>query len=462
MTRLATIVAALALTAPNPLHAQAPRADTLTLTLEEAYRIAALSNPIYRQTVNATRLNGPETRAAWFDQILPSVSVNPLSTQYNGRLTQQATDFFGNPIENPESSYAVTSVTSQSISLAWTLQGANLFNYRTRQRLANRDRALAESAAMADLRTGVRRQFFTVLLERELLELERLLLDARRIDLDVVQQLFRVADKTRVDVLNAELGIEQQGLNINRQDRRYRQAILTLRTILGDVGLPALNLEAEDHPILDPSGLDTEELVDRAMDANAELRQGRALVESASHGVKESRTNWWPSLSASYIYGRYAQTQGQGALFDFTPENDTQSSFGIQLSLPFFGDYFQNKASIARAVVDLDNADEDLRRTRLAVAEEVRSAILTLRNQYESYQLAQRSFAIAEEALRLAREEYRLGTRTFEQLRESIDSEADARRQVIEADFGFQDGLVTLDEAVGAPLRAPLLGGRGG
>ena len=130
--------------------------------------------------------------------------------------------------------------------------------------------------------------------------------------------------------------------------------------------------------------------------------------------------------------------------------------------MPFFGDYFQNKASIARAVVDLDNADEDLRRTRLAVAEEVRSAILTLRNQYESYQLAQRSFAIAEEALRLAREEYRLGTRTFEQLRESIDSEADARRQVIEADFGFQDGLVTLDEAVGAPLRAPLLGGRGG
>ena len=160
MTRLATIVAALALTAPNPLHAQAPRADTLTLTLEEAYRIAALSNPIYRQTVNATRLNGPETRAAWFDQILPSVSVNPLSTQYNGRLTQQATDFFGNPIENPESSYAVTSVTSQSISLAWTLQGANLFNYRTRQRLANRDRALAESAAMADLRTGVRRGIF--------------------------------------------------------------------------------------------------------------------------------------------------------------------------------------------------------------------------------------------------------------------------------------------------------------
>ena len=143
----------------DSLHAQVSPPDTLTLTLEEAYRIAAGSNPAYRQVVNTTTLNGPESRANLFGQILPSVSLNLLSTGYSGRLTQQANDFFGNPILNPTQSFTYSSNTSQSVSLDWTIQGASLFNDRTRQRLTNRARGLAESSEMAGLRENVRRQF---------------------------------------------------------------------------------------------------------------------------------------------------------------------------------------------------------------------------------------------------------------------------------------------------------------
>ncbi len=132
------------------------------------------------------------------------------------------------------------------------------------------------------------------------------------------------------------------------------------------------------------------------------------------------------------------------------------------MSLPFFNDYFQNQASIARASVDLDNADEQLRSIRLATAEQVRSAALTLRNGYESHVLAERSLEIAQEALRLAREEYRLGVRTFEQLRESVNAEALARRQVVESDYSFTDGLVTLEEAVGTTIDGSSAGGGAG
>ena len=453
--RPGSVVAATALVAvlsTDSLPAQVLRPDTLTLTLEEAYRIAAFNNPAYRQTLNTRTLNGPETRATLFDQILPSLSVNALTTLYTGRLTQQTIDFFGNPIENPESSYTFSSATSQGLTLDWNIQGASLLNYGTRQTLTNRDRDLAESAARAELRANVRRQFFAVLRERDLLALERSLIESRRVDLEVAQQLFRLAQKTRVDVLNAELGIEQQNLAVNRQNRLYEQALLTLRTLLGDAGLSPLRLQAEDHAVFDPSGVDVDALVERAMDANPLVRQRRAFVESASHGLKESRTLWWPSLSASYTFGRFAQTRGRSALFDLTPKNDTRSSFQLALSVPFFNNFFQNKASIARANVDLDNADEELRNTRLAAAEQVRVAVLTLRNEYESHSLAQRSLDIAQEALRLAREEYRLGTRTFEQLRESVNAEAEARRQVVEADYGFTDGLMTLEEAVGTTI----------
>jgi len=452
----ATLFAAVLST--DSLDAQA-RPDTLTLTLEEAYRIAAGSNPAYRQVLNTTTLNGPESRANLFGQILPSVNLNLLQTGYSGRLTQQTNDLFGNPILNPQQSFSYSSNTRQSISLNWSIQGASMFNARTRQRLTNRDRGLAESSEMAGLRANVRRQFYLVLRERDLLELERSLVEPRRVDLDVAEQLFRLAQITRVDVLNAELAIEQQNINVNVQNRRYEQVLLSLRTLLGDDGLPPVRLQTEDHAVFDPTGLDLDALVERAMDSNPAVRQQAASVESASHGVKESRNNWWPSLQANFTYGRLAQNTGTEGLFDFSPSNDTQSSFALSMSLPFLSNYFQNTATIAQATVGLDNADEALRSIRLATAEQVRSAALTLRNGYERHVYAQRSLEIAQEALRLAREEYRLGTRTFEQLQDSIDQEALTRRQVVEADYTFTDGLVTLEEAVGTTIDGSTTGG---
>ncbi len=435
--------------------AQAAVSDTLDLTLDEAYRIASRSNPVYRQAVTALRLNGPETRAVWFDQILPRIRVNPLRTSYSGRLTQQSEDFFGNPIENPESSFVYASSTGQGVSFNWKLQGANLLNFGKRQRLTNRDRRLESDAALEVLRTEVRRQYYATLGKRELLNLERALLYARRVDLDVAEQLFRLAARTRVDVLNAELDVERQNLAINRQERQYEQAVLELRKTLGDVSLPPIRLVAEGEAIFDPSEIDVTRLTDLAMDANAEMRRQRAALESAAHGAREKRAEWWPSLDVSYGYGRFAQTRGGGALFDLASDNDIESRFSIQLSVPFFDNFFRKRADIAQAVVELDRADEELLKVRLDVAEQVQSAALTLRNEFDNYRLVERSLAIAEEAFALASEEYRIGTRTFEQFRESVRSEAEARRQVIEARYAFLDGLVTLEAGAGTRVSDP-------
>jgi outer membrane protein TolC len=83
----------------------------------------------------------------------------------------------------------------------------------------------------------------------------------------------------------------------------------------------------------------------------------------------------------------------------------------------------------------------------------VRGALLELGNQYESLRLTERQTLIAEEAVRLAREEYRLGSRSFEDLRPTIDQEAETRRQVIQARHAFVDALLSLEEAVGARVR---------
>ena len=137
------------------------------------------------------------------------------------------------------------------------------------------------------------------------------------------------------------------------------------------------------------------------------------------------------------------------------------SRWGITLSFPMFNNYFQNRSQQAQARVALQNRREDERQARLDLEQKVRGALLELNNQYQTLQTNQQAEHIAQEALRLAREEYRIGTRTFTELRADVNNEADARRQLITARYAFVDALVTLEEAVGTAV-APPAGAGGG
>jgi len=435
---------------PGPSSAQAP--DTVTLTLDQALSLGIGSNPAYRRAVNSALLNDTEMRTVWFDQVLPQAQLNLFQTQFTGNLTRIATDNFGNPIENPTSDWNYFSQTNQSLDLTWRIQGASIFNALDRQSLTNLDRDVAEVRARMTLGVDVRRAFMDVLEQRELLRAEEELLAGRELDREAARRLFGLAMRTRVDVLNADLAVEQQALALRQQRAAFEKARLTLRTQLGDDALGPFRVADTPLPIFDPGTLDAEALVARALDVNPELRQSRVAVRTARVGVSEAKRAWWPALFLNFNVSRRAQTPQGDALFDLSFDEDLDQRFYIGVQLPMFNDYFSNTQGIRQAKIELQNQREAERETALRVEESVRAALLELANQHESLRLAERSAEIAGEALRLAREEYRLGTRTFEDLRQSIDQEADTRRQVIKARHLFVDELLVLEAAVGAPV----------
>lgn len=425
------------------------------LTLDEALSIARRANPTFQQAATAVELNGVETRSTWANQVLPSVNLNLLRTGYGGFLTRRAFDFFGNPIENPQADWVYNSNTSQGVTLNWQIRGTSLFDAAKRQAATNLQRDLSLGVAAWQLDAEVRRRFFEALEQRELFRVEEAIVETRQVDFESAQRLFRIGQRSRVDVLTAELQVEQQRLTAQQQRRAYQRSTLALRTYLGDPSLESAAPADTEVPVFDPATLDDERLVALAREWNPGLREQEAAVTGARVSVREARQDWFPQLNVNFDYGRLAQTQEAGALLDLQPEeSEWQSSFNISLSLPALNDFFGTRAEQAQARVDVIRQEETLRERRLQVEEQVRSQLIELRNQYQSLQLAGRSLEIAGEAVRLAREEYRLGTRTFEQLQEAVTQEADARRQVIQARFGFVDALLTLEEAVGQRVSA--------
>jgi len=438
-----------------PAAGGAQQADTVTLTLERALEVALGTNPAYRQAVNRAQLNGTEWRTTWFDQVLPRAQLNLFSTQFTGNLTRRATDNFGNPIERPESDWNYFSQTNQTLDLTWAIQGSSIFNALDRQRLTNLDRDEAERRALLTMEVAVRRAFWDALEQSELMRAEEELVDARRTDLEVAQRLFALALRTRVDVLNAELGVEQQQRALRQQRAAYEKAALALRTRLGDESLPPFRLAGTPLPDVDPAALDVEALVAAALDVNPELRQAGLAVRTADVDLRDSRRAWWPTLVLNFNLARRAQTPQGDALFDFSWNESLDQRFYMGLQVPMFNSFFQNRQGIERSAVERSNRIEAERETRLRVEETVRGALLELESQSESLRLAERSGEIAREALSLAQEEYRIGARTFEDLRQAIDAEAETRRQAIRARYSFVDALLSLEEAVGASV-APL------
>jgi len=449
---LAAVGCLLALAVPGPGHAEQV-ADTLRLTLSEAIRAAEQGNPELRQAERRVELNGIERRTTWFGELIPQVNLQLFNTGYTGNLQRRATDNFGNPIENPAADWVYFSSTTQALNVAWEFQGRSLFDRHRSQGLVNLERSMARDVALSDVQMAVRRRYLDALEQRELARAEEELIAAREIDRQIAERLFSLALRTRVDVLNADFALEQQALAAERQDAGHRRALLALRSTLGLDDPVPLALEDEPLPIFDPTGIDVEALVRRARSDNPELRRSEVGVRQARATVAEQSNMWWPRVAMGFDVSRRAQRPDRDALFDLSFDEDLDRRFFVQLSLPLFNGFFERRRAAEQAAVDFDNRLEVDRGARLRVEETVRSAHIELQSQWASLRLAERSHEIAEEALRLAREEYRLGARSFEDFRASFDREADARRQVISARFAFVDALLDLEEAVGGPIR---------
>jgi outer membrane protein TolC len=413
---LATALGLAAMLAARPARATAQQGDTLALSLERALEIARRNNPAYRRAVNDLDLNGPETRFAWGNGILPRVALN-LSTTFNGNRQTRGTDNFGNPIANPDPQYVYFSSTRQGVGLFWELQGPSLWTRKQGLDAGNAGRLLAEDVAGETLRIAVRRRYFDALEQEELLRAEAEVAEASRSDREAAQRLFELALKTRVDVLQAELQVEQQQLALREQQGRRDQARLALRTVLGQQDLPPVRPEAIPPPVFDPSSLEADALVRQARDASAAVRQQESLLRQADVEVSRSRGAYWPTLTAGWQMGRYVQGRESASLFSFGGFGDAQyNQFNVSMSVPFLSDVTGNRLQMARAEVQRETQRDALRGARLEAEQAARSALVTLRNRWETLTIAERSLAIAQEALELAREEYRLGVRAFEQL----------------------------------------------
>jgi outer membrane protein len=428
----------------SPLPAQ----EAPVLTLAEALDGARQHNPDYRIALNDLELSGIGRKEA-VGAFLPNLNFQAgTGLSFDRQLV--STDFFGNPIENPITEWKTSSSSSQYLGGSLTLfEGGQRFSQLRAEGAQAGAREATAVSRLRSLEAEVIRTYFRAQALQATLRVEEELLEGRQLDLEMTRRMYDLAGATRVEVLAAELNLQRQEQRIQQSVAQLRQGLLGLKRTIADPDLGVFGISDSLPEPLDPASLDPEALVDQARTSNPQILLQAEQLEVAQAQASVARGSRWPTVTMSFGFGQRTYASERSALLDPWPHQARYGTTNFSLTFPLFS-RFQTQARVVEAEVAMQNARENLRKTRLQVEEEVRSRLIALETAYQGYQIALRSREIAEERLRLALEQFRLGSRTFNELQRDIDDGAAAEREVINQLVGFLEARVNLEETVGS------------
>ena len=424
--------------------------EVTVLTLREALERASQFNPQYRQALNRMELEGPQRREAW-GAFLPRLTLS-YGTGQSFRQETTALDFFGNPIENPQAEIVASSYADQGARLNLDLwRGGERFHALGQARAQARVERLSAERDLNTVLAEVQRQFLVAQRHEAKLAVEEELLAARERDFEGAERRFELAAIGRSDLLGASLELEQQRVAVRESQGQVEKGMLALRRAIGDPSLRLIDVQQALPDPFDPSLLELDGVVAEALAVSPTVGAREAARSVQQARLSTARAGRWPTLSLSSGFTRSSYVRGQSALFELDP-GDFRGSVTLNVDIPLFTQ-FQTTQQIASANVELRNADEDVRQAELELEEQVKARYADLETAWANVRHRETVLEVAIERLRIVQEEYRLATKSIEELRAAIREEAEAQRELVQQRFEFALALLGLYEAAGIVAR---------
>ncbi len=438
------VAGTLGLSSPVVAVAQQPSADTLTL--EEAVSTALAGDPdLAAAGADVSAARG----ARWADwgALLPTASAGASFRRSDfTNVTFVAPEGVSRRLEDPIESTSKT--TNQFLSFDWTLlEGgrriAGLSAGADQLEAAALRRSLAERTTVAEVKSA----YFEARKQERLAALARDELEARREDLERTRERYRMAAVGRSDLLGAEAELEEARLALLDAEDLARQQKRALQVAMGVAPGAVPPLAPVPEPP-DAADLDPAALVDRALAEHPELAALEAEAEAASSNLWAARSRYLPTLSLGFGFSRSESLGPEGDLFVFDPQN-TGQSFSVTASWNLF-DGFSRREEAASASAQLTRARADRAKRRLELEQEVRDRVSDLRRRTERLEILRSLVEKSRQRLELTREQYRLGTADYLELRTATEELVSAERRLMQERYDVLVLWAELEQRVGA------------
>jgi outer membrane protein TolC len=503
LAALAAVGATTTLTAQDRPLPSVPQ----SLGLQEAIDLANQNNPLYRQTQNNRGPAAWGVRSALASTFLPDFTASG-GVGYSGSGSQNfLTQSFVQPSGTLGSSYSLT--------LGFQLSGQTLSQPGlARAQLAATDAEI--TGARMGLRSALVNQYLGVLQAQDNVRLTESQQKRADEALRLAEARYQVGQTTVLDVRQAQVLKGRADVALIQAQQAVIVEKLRLFQQMGVAapGDPSVVSLSDTFPVVEPTWA-LDQLLDEADEQNPDLNSLKARHNAAVWNERAVKSSWLPTFSFSARWSAFTQRftdldpvinnalvaaqqdaefnadycsyvntnlvnpgattlpcpaptlssadtalisqQIQTryptvALFDFGGYTRQPFSASIGVSFPIFTQ-FSRPLQVSMASAQADDARELVRARSLQVRTDVSQAHYGLQTAHRTIAIQETNRSFAQEGLRLATEQYRVGSATFLNVLEAQAVAQQAEADYVRAVYDYHRAIVLLETAVGRPLR---------
>jgi outer membrane protein len=424
---------------PAALSAQISADSARSITLDEAIRLARQNSPQVISARNAINANEATVRTR-MSSFFPTVSGSFSSGWSAGQVFNTSGDIVNRNSVTPWN-------WSRRLSANWLLFDGGDRNFLLRAARANVAASEAnEVAAEFSVAYSVAQQYYAALAARESRSAAQAALTEAELNLRAATGRIASGAATRSDSLRAIIAVGNQQLAMLTAETDLQNANASLTRL---VGTPFnVTAAAVDTLLVVPSLPDSAELIQYLETAPA-VRAAQASVSASSAAVRSSRTDYWPTLSASYgITNNIADTS-----FQFWHGRTLQNkSFGLSMNIPIFNGLGREE-TVQRARITEMNAKASLRDAQMLAQQQLTQYLGALRLAQARIAIQQASLVAAQEDLRVQQQRYELGASTQLELLTTQTQLNSARYNLVNARYQLRIARAQLEQLLGREIR---------
>lgn len=378
------------------------------LSLTKAIEIALQNNHNIIIARNTTRID--ENSATYGNAgLLPSLTT---SGRYQWSIENTNLNFSGNtPAQSTDGSE------SSQLNLGATLSYTIFDGFGNYYRFKQLESQASVSAAVSRLtieQTLLRviQRYLEVVGQQQLVDVNLEAIEISNQRYYRAQRAFELGGQTRVNLLNAEVALNQDSV-------RYIQSLAQLanakRNLLLLTGSNPDNKISVSSEVSLNESLRLPALVKTAYQSNASLIASQLRLEQSKYALEQSKSAWYPRLSADASYN-YTRSESDANILTFQESNGLTA--GISLSFSIF-DGFQRSINIQNTRLRIENSKEQknlaqksLKRDLYNAFEDYQTNLFLLRKQQVNLETARLNFERTREA-------YQMGQITNTEYREA-------------------------------------------
>lgn len=216
--------------------------------------------------------------------------------------------------------------------------------------------------------------------------------------------------KNKLDVLSAQVDLNNDSLNISTIRTAIDKQLASLNTLMGVE--PNMPLEiANEIPV--PAQKPMDVLSEEALKNNASILLAKATEELAMHQTSVAESNKLPTVNVTGNYGYNNAQNGAGIVLS---QSNLGFSSGLTFTMPIFNGY-QLTTALKNAELSHTNKELELKKAKLSIQNQLRNAELDISLLTKTIDTQEKTVMLAKTALERAQLSYNAGTITFNDLR---------------------------------------------